>query len=57
MTNREKALIDFEDSLKEKCERCGRWDIVDQYGFCDLCSEDNDAYFDEYFDMVPFEKV
>ena len=40
----EKARQDFEDSLKEKCGRCGKWDIVDEYGFCDRCSEDKDDF-------------
>jgi len=45
---KEKSRQDVEDGFKKKCVGCGMWAIVDGYGFCDNCAEEEmegeDAY-------------
>ena len=47
----EKAKQDFLDSMKETCECCRKVRIVNQYGVCDDCKDedwDKDEYYDEH---------
>ena len=46
---REKSRQDYEDDLKDKCVRCGKWKVLDEHGTCGGCVEDD---VDEEYDNV-----
>lgn len=35
----ERAYQDFIDDLKDKCQGCGKWRILNESGLCDDCEK------------------